>query len=272
MSASNIRLLIIDPQNDFHDYPTVDANGEAPALPVKNALADLDRLVTFILKNAGKIDEIQVTLDSHGVYDIGHASWWSNRNNEEPKPFTLITAEDVASGIWKARDPDMQAWSEAYVQKIGSSMVWPNHCIVGSWGHNIPSPLLSALQAWSVDKGRAVDYVWKGLNPKTEHYSAVQAVVPVADDLGTATNYGMVDAVMNAEITFVAGQALSHCVASTVNDIIAAHPGAAAKMVLLSDCTSPVEGFERQAAEFLAEAVGKGMQVNVSRDSLPAIE
>lgn len=268
MNQKRIRLLLVDPQNDFHDYPVSEGQREVPALPVKNAMGDLERLVKFILTNAGRIDEIQVTLDSHGAYDIGHASWWLNRENDEPQPFILITAEDVLSGIWKARDPAMQAWTEYYIRRIGSSMVWPNHCIVGTWGHNIPGSLLSALQAWSVDKGRAIDYVWKGLNPKTEHYSAVQAVVPVPEDLGTVTNYGMVDAVMKADITYVAGQALSHCVASTVTDIIAAHPGAAKKMALLMDCTSPVEGFEHQADEFVANAMGKGMQVKLSQDGV----
>lgn len=65
-----IVLLIIDPQNDFHDDPP-DANGKTRgytgSLAVGGATADSLRLSEMIRRNIHDIDEIYVTLDTHHV-------------------------------------------------------------------------------------------------------------------------------------------------------------------------------------------------------------
>ena len=48
MSPTAIQLLMIDPQNDFCDLPpALCPPGEAPALPVAGAHADLQRLAAL---------------------------------------------------------------------------------------------------------------------------------------------------------------------------------------------------------------------------------
>ena len=77
----------------------------------------------------------------------------------------------------------------------------------------------AALQRWEEAGFARVNYVTKGYNPWTEHYSAVQADVPDPTDPGTQINTRLIRALKNADVVALSGQALSHCVAHTVRDI-----------------------------------------------------
>jgi nicotinamidase-related amidase len=114
-----------------------------------------------------------------------------------------------------------------------------------------------------------VDYVTKGSNFWTEHYSAVQADVPDPQDPGTLLNTDLIQTLENADLIALSGQALSHCVANTIRDI-ANNFGEdnIKKMILLIDTTSNVPGFEKMGQDFLVEMKGRGMQVEKSTDFL----
>jgi len=59
----------------------------------------------------------------------------------------------------------------------------------------------------------------------------------------------------------VAGEALSHCVAASVQDMLAHLPAARlCQTLLLSDCMSPVAGFEAAGQAFLAQARSAGIR------------
>ena len=65
----------------------------------------------------------------------------------------------------------------------------------------------------------------------------------------------------------IAGEAGSHCVRATVEHLAAHLPsGQLSKLVLLTDCISPVGGFEAQQAEFLAAMQAKGVRLAVSTE------
>ena len=84
----------------------------------------------------------------------------------------------------------------------------------------------------------------KGTNPWTEHYSALMAEVPDPDDPRTQLNRGLLDALDRAELLLIAGEAGSHCVKATVEDLAQHLPGGKlSRVVLLTDCMSPVPGF-----------------------------
>ncbi len=114
---------------------------------------------------------------------------------------------------------------------------------------------------------RGINYVTKGTNPGTEHYSAIQAEVPDAHDPDTQANRALLAQLDKADTILVAGEALSHCVASTVRDI-ADQLGAdkVGKLMLLTDCASPVGGFETLGEAFVTEMLGRGMRVATSAD------
>lgn len=278
MFEPNTHLLVIDPQNDFCDIPEfavprVPGSGypHSPALPVDGANADMHRLARLIRAATarGGIERAHVTLDSHSPVDIAHPAWWAGRDGAPPAPYTLITAKDVANEVWRARDPDTQDRTRSYLGELGESMVWPEHCLVGSWGHAVHADVMAALDSWSRRAQRQVNWVPKGLNPFTEHFSALKAEVPDPADPGTWLNEALVQALEPASRILIAGEALSHCVAGTVRDLAdAVGPEGTRKLVLLSDCTSPVRGFEQQAKDFVLEMRERGMRVARSSEYL----
>ena len=253
-------LLIIDPQNDFCDLP-------GAALPVTGANADLGRLAALIDRAGRGFDAIHVSLDSHHPVDIAHPRWWVNAAGESPAPFTQILPDNVRSGVWRARDPTRQAHSMSYLNALAVGdryrlVVWPEHCLIGSWGHGIHDAVKRALDAWARAEMKTVDYVFKGRNPGTEHYSALCAEVPDPADPDSGLNRTLVDALAGADTVLIAGEALSHCVASSVRDLAAELPaGPLDKLVLLTDCSSPVPGFETLGAAFVDDLRGRGMRL-----------
>jgi nicotinamidase-related amidase len=253
-----LELLIIDPQNDFCDIPNA-------ALPVPGAGQDAERLAQMLIRLNDRIDDIHVTLDTHQLVDIAHPVFWVNGAGEHPAPFTQITVDDVGQGLWRTRHPALQPRALEYVQALRDNSrytltIWPPHCLVGTWGHNVVEPVAAALQHWEQGFAR-VDYVTKGHNPWTEHYSAVQADVPDPADPTTLLNTRLIETLEQADLVALSGQALSHCVANTVRDI-ADHFGDAGigKLVLIEDTSSPVPGFDDLGRRFVTDLRRRGMK------------
>ena len=115
----------------------------------------------------------------------------------------------------------------------------------------------------NIDNGKPVNFVYKGSNIFTEHYSAIRAEVPDPEDRQTVTNMGVIKILKNSDRIIVCGEALSHCVKYTVNDIIEYIPEE--KLYILDDCSSPVTGFEEQGKAFLREMEERGANI-VSSD------
>lgn len=279
--SKKIDLLIIDPQNDFCS-PVIagkpdgllDVSGRfGGSLYVPGADEDSKRLADFIRRNKKVIDDIHVTLDSHHLLDVAHPLFWINSKGEHPKPFTLISYNDVKTGVWAPFHPHYTQRMLDYTKALEDNkryalIVWPPHCLIGSWGHNVQSDIYSALLDWESEVAQ-VDYVTKGSNMWTEHYSAVQAEVVDPEDPTTTLNNRLIETLQKSDIIIITGQALSHCVANTVRDI-ANNFGDEniQKMHLLIDTTSSVGGFENLGDDFVKEMVGRGMKIVKSTDFL----
>lgn len=271
-SASHHQLLIVDPQNDFCDI-----NGAA--LPVQGADADLQRLARFIQTLGPLLSDIVVTLDSHAAYAIERPSFWQTGDGGPVAPFTQITSQQVREGHYAPRDRHLAEHVRFYLDALESSphqyrlMVWPAHCITGSWGHNIHQDVAQALAEWEQQSLRVVDKVLKGHNPLTEQYSAVKAEVPLPDDPSTGINHVLVDRIVSFQgLTFIAGEASSHCVAATTEDLLdAMTPERRSRVVLLRDCMSPVGGFEAGEAGFVARAQAQGVRVMTAAQALALV-
>ncbi len=272
-------LVVIDPQNDFCDIPEQelprDAQGNIlvkPALAVPGATADMKRLAELVRKAGRKFADIQVTLDSHNPVDIAHKTWFVDAQGNHPNEFTLISSKDMETGVWRTTNPAAQAYTLEYVRALEANnryllCIWPEHCLIGSWGHNIYGELKQELDAWARNRLATVGFVTKGSNPKTEHYSAVQAEVPDPADASTQINSDWLRILADADEVLIAGEALSHCVANTVRDI-ANNFGSenVKKLTLLVDCASSVGGFEAQGQAFVDEMVARGMRTAKSTD------
>jgi nicotinamidase-related amidase len=254
-----LEFLIIDPQNDFSDAP-------GAALPVPGAGADAERLAGLLDRLGDRIAAIHVTLDTHQLVDISHPIFWRDERGRPPPPFTQITVADLEQGVWRPFKPEHQARALHYVRALRDNgrytlTVWPPHCLVGAWGHGVMPVVAEALRRWEEAGFARVDYVTKGHNPWTEHYSAVRADVPDPTDPGTQLNTRLIQTLEHADVVALSGQALSHCVASTVRDIAdCLGQEGIRKLVLIEDTSSPVPGFEDLAQQFLADLGRRGMK------------
>jgi nicotinamidase-related amidase len=279
-----IQLLIIDPQNDFCDVPESWRPADPltgaripPALPVAGAHADMRRVAALIRAAGDGLTDITVTLDSHHRVDIAHPTFWRQPDGAAVAPFTPITAAQVRAGAFLPRDAAALPRTLAYLDELEARgrytlMVWPVHCEIGTWGHGVHADVRAAYNAWEERTLRGVRKVTKGENPWTEHYSAVQAEVPDADDPRTQLDTGLIAELARAELLLVAGEAGSHCVRATTEHIVANFPGGhPERVVLLTDCMSPVAGFEAQQAAFLQDMSALGVRLAASESILPEL-
>lgn len=267
-TLKKIDLIVIDPQNDF-----CDPNG---ALSVVGADRDMRNLAAFLDRIGGKVNEVHVTMDSHNVIDVGHPPFWMDEQGNQPAPFTIISHDDVVTGKWTPRNPAWRQRMLDYTATLEANgryplCVWTIHCVIGTWGHSIFPVFSDALVKWQENEFATVDFVTKGSNIFTEHYSAVQADVPDPNDPSTMLNTRLIQTLQNVDEILITGQALSHCVANTIIDI-ANNFGEdnIKKFVLLEDTCSNVTGFENLGQDFVRDMTARGMRVTKSTDYLAA--
>lgn len=267
------QLLIIDPQNDFCDLPRAcwpnDSTG--PALPVAGAHADMQRLAAWIQRHGTLLDGICITSDSHQAYDVAHPAFWQQRDGSAVSPFTAIAAAQVRAGDFSPQDASALARVLQYLDTLEAEgryqlMVWPLHCEIGSWGHGVHAEVLAACRSWQASQHRAVHHVFKGMNPWTEHYSAIRAEVPDPQDPETGLNQALLARLARCEQLVIAGEASSHCVRATTEHIVQHSGLAPEQLVLLTDCMSPVAGFEAAHATFVQQMAKLGVRCASSQD------
>ncbi len=280
----NIHLLIIDPQNDFCDLPDnylpTDAATNtqiSPALPVAGAHADMLRLASLIRQGGTGISDISVTLDSHHRLDIAHPGFWHTAGLQPVQAFTQISATEVRNGKYQPRDARALPRTLSYLDALESAgryqlMVWPVHCEIGTWGQNVHVDIHAAYNQWEDANQRIVAKLNKGANPWTEHYSAVMAEVPDAEDPDTQLNSSFIATLAAADEVLIAGEAGSHCVRATTEHIVENFGDQQlSKLVLITDCISPVGGFDAQYQSFLLDMQEKGLRLAQSADILPEL-
>jgi len=230
-------LLIIDAQYDF-----CSPNG---ALPVLGADKDCETLANFIKNNVDEIDHIFFTLDSHHVNDISHPSFWMDKNGNPPPPHTPITTADVDSGKWSPRPEFDGRRVRDYVHQLEAQgefghYIWPYHCLIGSKGAALDDKIMDALQFWTSKTGKFYTPHTKGTNPYTEHFGAFRAQIPIAGAKETQLDMDFINLVERYDNIFFAGQARSHCVATTLKQAMNEAPNFAKKFVIMTDCMSNV--------------------------------
>lgn len=216
-------LFIIDPQNDF-----VLNNG---MLPVQNAKQDMGRVISFLDLRGNEIEDILISLDAHRNIHVGHPSFWEMKDGSEVKPFTLV--DDNMLKLIKPRF--CSAYVKSDIKKNGPVMIWPEHCVKGDHGYCIYSPLMDALNNWQLKTGKPIDFVEKGQDIRFEMHSAFSR----GKNLDVLKNIAGYDRVV------VCGEALSHCVKQTVEDMLNFF-GVLDKtqIIVFNDCTSAIPGFD----------------------------
>ncbi len=264
MTSSETHLLIVDPQEDF-------CNPHTGALYVPGAEHDMERLASLIDRLGRSLTRIDVTLDSHHAVHVFFGHFWQDPAGNPPPPFTTISYAQVEAGVWRTRWPEHSDVAAEYTRALEATQkyrltIWPTHCLLGSRGALVYSPLFQALQSWERATGKSVVYRLKGEHPFTEHYSAVKAEVPVDDDPGTLADTAWTSSLTDCDTLLLAGEALSHCFMSTVSDLADLHPETASRFTILTDLTSSIPGFEPECERFLADMETRSARLLTSTD------
>jgi len=226
------------------------------------AIDDNIRLCEFGYRNLSFITEIDPTLDTHLAMQIFHPLFWINDAGEHPVPAaTMISVEDVEKCVWRVNPAvarnvyggdyvGLQAYALHYVRQLQESgkyalTIWPYHAMLGGIGHALVPSVEEMIFFHGITRCSLTQFQIKGGNTLTENYSVLAPEV-LSGPKGTIAqrNTHFFEQLMRNDVLIIAGQAKSHCVAWTIDDLLggiqAQDPELAKKVYLLEDCTSPV--------------------------------
>jgi nicotinamidase-related amidase len=280
-------LLLVDVQNTFC---TPGFELFVGGRSGRGAVDDTRRLTAFVYRNLDAITEIVVTLDTHQAFQIFHAPFLVDAAGRHPDPYTLVTVEDVTAGRWtvdpetaEALDLDLPWAAEhlrAYVDALARGekydlTIWPFHAMLGGVGHALVSAVEEALFFHAIARRAQTRFELKGRETLTEHYSVLGPEVLLGahgERLGER-NTALTEHLRSFDAVLVAGQAKSHCVAWTLEDLLADAPEIAPRLYLLEDCSSPVVvpgvvDYTDDAAGAFARFAGAGAHVVRSTEPL----
>ena len=257
-----VLLLAIDVQNDFMEG--------IGSLPVQGSKGDVERLTRWIYRNVGKITQIICSLDTHSISQIFHPDWWVDKDGNKPLSFTVITYADVLSGKWSAANGKNEL-SLDYLKNLELTgkkqlCIWPYHCLCGTRGAELENEFSKMLYFHSAARKSAPVLSTKGQNPFTEMYGIIKAEY----DPDNYINRPVLEAVEHFDEIYIAGEASSHCVlASTfqILDYFAENKDITSRITVLSDCMSPIGGFEEVTEKSFEEMKSRyGIQIKKSTD------
>ena len=118
--------------------------------------------------------------------------------------------------------------------------------MLGGIGHALVPVLEEACFFHALARNSQTGFEMKGGNPLTENYSVLRPEVLTNYDQAAIAekNSALIERLLSYDRLIVAGQAKSHCVAWTVEDLLneinSRDPELARKVYLLEDCTSAV--------------------------------
>src|SRR4051794_35602360 len=154
--SPRVCLLAVDVQNTFcvpgFELFVAGRSGSG-------AVDDCRRLCEWIYRNLGAITRILPSLDTHHAMQVFHGIWLVDERGEHPPPYTLVSAEDVASGRWRVNDAVAEALGidadyarrhlATYTRRLAEGRkydltVWPYHAMLGGIGHALVSAVEEA--------------------------------------------------------------------------------------------------------------------------------
>lgn len=282
---TKVHLLLIDVQKDFC-YPkgTLYVSGRSG----QGAVDDSKKISEFIYRNLGRVTDITCTLDTHFRYQIFFPSFWQGKDGGPLGPFRFIESEEIKSGAVK---PNAAAasficngnygWLMKYVEHYAKSLekagkyklyLWPYHCILGTTGHALVGVIEEARAFHCFTRQTASLCEVKGGNFLTENYSVLSPEVLVDQNQKPIAqrNVKFIKTLLESDAVVIAGQAASHCVKSSIDDLLdainAQDPKLAKKVYILRDCMSAVvvpggPDFTKDAEDALKKFEDAGMHV-----------
>jgi nicotinamidase-related amidase len=238
------------------------------------------------------ISEVTCTMDTHYPYQIFFPAFWLDEEGRPPPAHREVTLDDVRSGRLQP-NPEVADWlgrgdaawlrrqAEYYCAELEKEgkytlYLWPPHCLIGSEGYSLAGVVQEARLFHAFARTSRAELEVKGDTPLTEYYSVIGPEVLTYYD-GTPMaerNEDFLRILFESDAVVIAGQAASHCVKSTVDDLLQSlgdYP--AERVYLLRDCMSAVAvphpdragefvfDFTEEAESALERFRGAGMHV-----------
>src|SRR5919201_919725 len=168
------------------------------------AVDDNRRLCEFVYRNLGTITQILPSLDTHHAMQVFHAIWLvDDHGNHAERHLAHYTRRLAEGGKYELT-------------------IWPYHAMLGGIGHALVSAVEEAIFFHAIARSSQPDFQVKGDETLTEHYSMLGPEVtegPDGEPLGEK-NTALIDKLLKFDAVVVAGQAKSHCLAWTIDDLL----------------------------------------------------
>lgn len=257
--GKKVHLLLIDVQRDFcFPQGSLYVGGRSG----KGAMEDNRKMAEFIYRNMGRITDMTCTLDSHLPFQIFFPSFWEDKDGKPLTAHTVIKTEMIKAGDVRPTAAAAQIACEgnypwlvsqvkfycSELEKAGKYMLylWPFHCLMGDVGH-VLSGVIEEARIFHAFTRKAADLVEvKGLNVLTENYSVLSPEVLMRHDGPPLAqrNTKFIEKLLQNDAIILAGQAASHCVKSSIEDLLnsinAQDPKLVKKVYVMKDCMSAV--------------------------------
>lgn len=277
----------------------------------RGAIEDNARIASFLYRNLPRITNIRTTLDTHFLFQIFFPSFWVTKDGATLSEHTMICVSPDGKrldNVTPAGDvlhegvepnPAMTQWLTngnypwlreyvrhycAELARVGkyTLYLWPYHCLLGTDGHALAGVIAEARLFHGLVRGAQSWCEVKGGNFLTENYSVFKPEVLMRHDGHPLAqrNTEFLKTLIAADAVAVVGQAASHCVKSSIDDlldeILSQNPDLANKVYILTDCMSAVAvpdgkggfiaDFTPQAEEAFAKFASAGMHLVRSTD------
>jgi nicotinamidase-related amidase len=273
---TRVHLLLIDVQKDFC-FP--EGSLYVAGRSGTGAVDDSRRIAELVYRNLDVITDITTTMDTHFAYQIFFPAFWITRDGAPLAAHRVITGDEIAAGDVRP-NPAVAKWlcggnypwlvqqTQYYCKQLEAAgkyqlYLWPPHCLLGSDGHALAGVVHEARMFHAFARGAQSWVEVKGGNPLTENYSVLRPEVLTRFDGAPLAqrNTQFVRTLMAADAVVIAGQAASHCVKSSIDDLLdeiaATDPALAKKVYVVTDCMSSVtvpDGAGGFVADFTPQA------------------
>lgn len=271
-----VHLLLIDCQKDFSFLEgSLFVGGRSG----RGAIDDNQKIAEFIYGNLGHITDVTCTMDTHFPFQIFFSSFWLDEKGEPPPPHTVIEVDDLRDGKLHP-NPAIAGWLcngnygwltrqvDFYVNELKKAgkytlYLWPPHCLLGSAGHALAGIVQEARLFHSFVRGAKSWVEVKGGNTLTENYSVLAPEVLLRHDQRALAqkNTLFIKTLLEADAVVIAGQAASHCVKSSIEDLLSEikrqDESLVRKVYIMRDAMSSVavpDGRGGFVADFTAQA------------------
>ena len=168
LTLSNNALFLVDVQKCFLNE-----------FPVFGTTLNFNDLAHKIESNINNIDYIAVIKNSYNYTDINNKLNWINSTGHHPSNYEKINTEDIGKNWWPTSvslEYSINYSKELKKNNKNPIIIWPDHCVVDTEGHNIIDNIQNSITEWENKKNKTAVIIEKGFNDYSELYGILPEV------------------------------------------------------------------------------------------------